>query len=45
MGDDDAEYADMPKFAVTHEGWLIVKMGKWNRRVRRSTFLCRCEAI
>jgi len=32
-GDDDggAEYAEMPKFAVSHEGWLHVKIGKLNR--------------
>ena len=32
-GDGDAEYAEMPKFAVSHEGWLHVKIGKMNRRV------------
>eukprot|EP00966_Prymnesium_polylepis_P141947 3277834-Prymnesium_polylepis.1 len=30
-GDGDAEYAEMPKFAVSHEGWLHVKIGKLNR--------------
>jgi len=29
--DGDVEFAEMPRFAVTHEGWLIVKIGKWNR--------------
>lgn len=29
--DADAEYADMPKFAVSHEGWLLVKIGMLNR--------------
>lgn len=29
--DGDAEYAEMPRFAVAHEGWLVVKIGMWNR--------------
>jgi len=36
MGDTDemggdAEYAEMPRFAVSHEGWLNVKIGKLNK--------------
>jgi hypothetical protein len=28
----DAEYMEMPKFAVSHEGWLNVRVGKWNAK-------------
>ena len=51
--DADAEYAEMPKFAVTHEGWLHVKIGKLNRHthayascnVYMHVYVCSCACM
>ena len=29
-GPETEEYMEMPKFQVSHEGWLNVRVGKWN---------------
>ena len=34
-GDDDDDFMDMPKFAVSHEGWLSTKIGMMGKLEKR----------